>query len=477
MGKLNEKQRLRGRGGGALFLCLLGGGGVYWANGLVEDETAAIAAKQGEIKAAEAKIAKIPNAEREVIVLRENLSEYVRILPNGQELEEFINVIWEFERQSGVSIGMFKPGAKSRQAKNSKFSSVVYQFELTATIWQTMRFMNLLENHERFIKVNALQLKSGGKKRPGDQSRSGDEIVHDIKLTVETFVYDGAGAGKEVLVPNYANKRDALSEEIFKRQQKIRMDKYDFKGDLGRRDIFVDPRLEPGEERGDLPLEEQKRLLDNYIGIVQGLRDLFRRAKDPETIVLEQYRFLKSLKEGLAIAAPEIKDIEERGLISYVVYDSQWKKDVRQPLLELQERIADSSAAGAAAVDPWLDADEFEGVIAQMEDDLSNGDLAEAKGLFEGVRDKIAVPADDERFALRVRLEGLYKRTAVAIEFSKKTLDIQGVMVNEAGLSGVLLNGTVYEEGEYIDEDLFVRTVSSEQVAFVYQGFVLIKTW
>lgn len=470
MRKLNDKQKLLAIGGGALALCLIAGGGVYWAGGLVDEEGVAIAGKQEQIKAAEAKIAKIPDAEREVIILRENLSEYVRILPNGQELEELLEEVYEYQRQSGVSIASFKPGARNRKAKQSKFSSVTYDFQLEATIWQALRFINLLENHERFVKVTAFELKSG---KPSKEST---EVVHDIKLSIETFVYDAAGKGKEVLIPNYANKRDSLREEIFKRQQKIQIDKFDYKGDQGRRDIFVDPRLEPGDERGDLPLEEQKRLLDNYIGIVQELRDLYERANDEATIVLERYRFQRQLEEGLATAAPEVMDIEARGLISYVIYTTQWKKEVSQPLLALQEKHR-AGPATTNEVDPWLKADEFESIVAQIEDNLSEGELEEAKALFEGVRDKIGVPANDARFPLRVRLEGLYKRTAVALEFSKKTLDIQGVMVNEAGLSGVLLNGTVYEEGEYIDEDLFVRTVSSEQVAFVYQGFVLIKTW
>jgi hypothetical protein len=39
-----------------------------------------------------------------------------------------------------------------------------------------------------------------------------------------------------------------------------------------------------------------------------------------------------------------------------------------------------------------------------------------------------------------------------------------------------VLNGEVYEEGEYINDNLFVRAVREEQVHFVFKGLTLVRT-
>ena len=42
--------------------------------------------------------------------------------------------------------------------------------------------------------------------------------------------------------------------------------------------------------------------------------------------------------------------------------------------------------------------------------------------------------------------------------------------------SSVIVNGEIYEEGEYIDPCLFVKAVRREETEFVYKGFTLVKT-
>jgi hypothetical protein len=49
-------------------------------------------------------------------------------------------------------------------------------------------------------------------------------------------------------------------------------------------------------------------------------------------------------------------------------------------------------------------------------------------------------------------------------------------VVSHGGRSGVLLNGEVYEEGDYISDDLLVKTVEEEQVWFVFRGLTLVRT-
>ena len=93
MAKLTEKQKMLAVGGAALGICLIAGAGVVWASGLIEELEQTIEQKRTEIAAAEAKIAKVPSTEKEVVILRENLGEYVKILPEDQGLEDFVKML------------------------------------------------------------------------------------------------------------------------------------------------------------------------------------------------------------------------------------------------------------------------------------------------------------------------------------------------------------------------------------------------
>ncbi|MEE9126322.1 MAG: hypothetical protein V3U11_04220, partial [Planctomycetota bacterium] len=87
------------------------------------------------------------------------------------------------------------------------------------------------------------------------------------------------------------------------------------------------------------------------------------------------------------------------------------------------------------------------------------------------------VPRGHPSYGKSVTMKGLYIRALRAIEFSNLTLKIQGVLVNEDGKSGLLLNDEVLEEGDYVNQNLFVKSIGPEQVTFVYKGFTLIKTF
>src|SRR5262245_7699256 len=102
MVKLNDKQKMFAIGGAALGVVLIAIGGAWWAKGLVDQERQAIEAKKAEIATAEGKIARIPPTEKQVIILRENLDEYVKILPEERALNAFVKQVTQWERQSGI---------------------------------------------------------------------------------------------------------------------------------------------------------------------------------------------------------------------------------------------------------------------------------------------------------------------------------------------------------------------------------------
>ena len=166
MNKLTEKQKLLAIGGGALGICLLAAGGVWWAQGLIEEVEASIAKKRKDIAAAEQKIAKIPGTEKEVIILRENLDSYVKILPEEADLNTFVKKLNQFEQSSGIQTVMFQPGRPSRQNGKVKerFSRIEYVYEMEATLWQYLKFINQIENYERFVAITDFSIQQSKKR-------------------------------------------------------------------------------------------------------------------------------------------------------------------------------------------------------------------------------------------------------------------------------------------------------------------------
>ncbi|MDP6930126.1 MAG: hypothetical protein QF412_10530, partial [Planctomycetota bacterium] len=79
MTKADERRKLLIVGSVTSLLCTIGGGGLFWVDQLAAEKLESLASMQTEIRAARAKIKRIPSLEHDVIVLRENVQEYVKI--------------------------------------------------------------------------------------------------------------------------------------------------------------------------------------------------------------------------------------------------------------------------------------------------------------------------------------------------------------------------------------------------------------
>lgn len=473
MAKLTEKQKMLAVGGAALGICLIAGAGVVWASGLIEELEQTIEQKRTEIAAAEAKIAKVPSTEKEVVILRENLGEYVKILPEDQGLEDFVKMLNQFERSSGIQTINFQPSRPARKDGKvvERFERIEYQYELTATLWQFMKFINSIENYERLVSITDFAITPVTARE--SETRDGD-VVHSIKLTMETYTYNPASTGQDVTIPDYNDKKDLLREEIVKRMQPIRLDRYEHRGSRGRRDIFVDPREREGQAEG-APIEEQRAILERYLGEVQRLRAVNLKLAKPDLTIFDQFTFERELKEGLTKLEEAVQEVTQKQQITSPTLRQRWVNEVVEPLAAMKSTRGGKSEREMR--DPYLSDDEMQQLVDSMSQLLTEGDLQSASDRFEAISPRLLVPESDPRYSLAVAAKVLQVRVQTAIDFSALDLKIQGVVVNhEGGRSGVLLNGNVFEEGEYISDELMLRRVEEEQVWFVFRGLTLIRT-
>lgn len=471
MANWTQKKLLLAIGGTSLALCLTAGGGIYYTAGLIEEVEAQVEEKEKSVAAADQKIALVPALEKDVIILRENLDEYVKILPNDKELSDFLRMLSQFNRQSGVQARMLQ-NKQRREAKGERFTPIEYTYELTATLWQCMKFMNLVENFERFVSITDFSIQSGGDGRSED-TRDGD-VVHKVKLTLQTYAYNGKVDSKEVQIAEYKNKKDALREEIWKRLQAIRLDRYEHRGEQGRRDVLIDPR-----ERGDLripgpSLEQQRAVVDRNVAEVARLHDMQAKIKKQDTTLFEQYSLEKGLKEGLEKLDEGLES--DAALVNHPPLRLRWAREVVLPLDELRGQIAAGNKDEPVKKDPYLPLRDMQQLVADLAADCNNGQLEQAKNRYESVVTRIAVPSDDPRHKLAVDAKAWHNKAATALDFKALDLKVQGVVVNREGRSGVLLNGDTYEEGEYVSDDLLVKLVEEEQIWFVFRGLTLVRT-
>lgn len=471
MASWTQKKQLIAIGTGASLVCILAVVGVFYVDGQIGEIEATITQKQEAITAAQQKIGKIGGLEKDVIILRENLDEYVKILPDSKELTVFMRILNQFERQSGL-VGrdlLKKPG---RAAKGSeRFELIEYSYELKGTLWEFLKFVNLAENYERFINIADFSIKAGSNGKE-DEMRDG-EVVHEVKLTLQTYSYNGKAAGKEAEIPDYASRREELQTEIFKRMQAIRIEKYDHKGRQGRRDVLVDPRMRGDVMADGLSQSEQRAILDRYVAEAKGLDEMLRRTRRQDTTLFDQYALEKALRDGLAKITADMEVDEKR--LTYPPYRVRWAKEVVGTVDELRGKVAKNQEDQRKA-DPFLPQKELEMLVTQLAADCKAGQLEEAKSRYELVATRLAVPPEDARHELAVAAKTWHTKAVTALDFSGMDLKIQGVVVDRSGRSGLLLNGEVYEEGEYVSDELLVKMVEEEQVWFVFRGLTLVRT-
>jgi hypothetical protein len=344
---------------------------------------------------------------------------------------------------------------------------------MTATLWQGLKFMNLIENFERFVSITDFTIKKP--RTTGDLKTIDGEVVHSIKLTMQTYKYNTAAAGQEVTIPGYEDRMAELREEIWKRMQEIRLTHYEHPGVQGRRDIFVDPR-ENGLAGGSDPSNvDQRDVLEKNIGAVADLNKMLEKSCAEGTTLMEQYAIEKLFKSKLTGLLASLD--KDAAFIVYRPYRLRWAQEVVAPIEQLQQQVDTRIASRPKPADPYLPKDAIEELIVLMTDECNSGQLEQARRRYESLQERLAVPATDPRYGLAVDAKSLHHKASTALDFKRLDLNIQGVVVNGGtGRSGMLLNGEVFEEGDYIADDLLVKQVEEEQVWFVFRGLTLVLT-
>ncbi|MSR45963.1 MAG: hypothetical protein EXS13_02660 [Planctomycetes bacterium] len=414
------------------------------------------------------KVAAIDDLETEVIVLRENVASYIRILPNDTEVNDFFRTIETFRRDSGITIDTVDPQkARTKLTSSQVFDKAEYKLSFTATFRQLLQFIARLENHERFVSISEVKVKAGDRDK-----KLAVEPVHDVDLTLVTYVYLGDAVGKSVSIPNYERKRDRLVDRIAEAREDLALERFQPLSDVARRDPMVDPRQRRSEGGQGAPgVQDQRALFNRVTARLQEANGLLDRMADTKNVIRE----MELRVEAIGMVAElqgQADELSARGGFADTALRRDWEKKVLPDLAKLRERAGGAITAESGGRPSRLR--QIEQSLAAMEAHYDAGDYAACVKDFELVRiSSGANGADPKVVELEGHMERYYLAAQTAVEFGKKQLDVTGLVVEQGAESVAIINHVVYRAGEAVEDDLVLLEIHEDRLVFEYRGVPL----
>lgn len=216
--KLNDKQKI----GAVAGVCALAVGSMgfllYTSFGKRSELLAQMEALQKRESVAQGRIKQIPGLLEEKANLAATVAQYAEILPADQHVqhEAFVDTIDSYRRDTKIIIqkaDYIKPREitqkKDKPKREESFIRHRYRFSLVGTVPDFIDFVNKIENHTRFLKVDAFSIKpfvdrsTEVAREEQDNSpeaaelRAASEKVKQIELSISTYTYTGAKDNKK----------------------------------------------------------------------------------------------------------------------------------------------------------------------------------------------------------------------------------------------------------------------------------------
>jgi hypothetical protein len=179
------------------------------------DLLAKIDGLRDEEERANEKIKRIPELRERRANLANIINQYAEILPKEEHTQHdaFVEIIDSYRRDTQIVIQRteyLKPKTEADDGKTKRpkenFMRHRYRFKLIGTVPDFLRFINKIENHIRFLKIDSISIKPLGatdETNDLDDRADAEEIqkaripFKDIEVTVSTYTYSkGEGEKK-----------------------------------------------------------------------------------------------------------------------------------------------------------------------------------------------------------------------------------------------------------------------------------------
>ena len=407
--------------------------------------------------------------EDEVIVLREIATVIKQILPDQEDVNNFIKQLNEFARDAGMATTAFRKKQDNRSSREKgDFEKVAYTLSLEGDVFQFLSMLDNLETHKRFIAVPAFKMTAANRREVEE-----DGVArHRIQLDVETYKYAPNTSVTPVRIEGYDRKRDLLAGEVNRRRAALSLANYDYRGPRGRRDPWIDPRV-PAEDGSTvrLPVAEQQAIIDVYVERVAESQAMWTEVLDAPD-VLKRMVARQDLAELLATLDEDLRRLSSEGLITYVPALKRLDKEVHEPLALLRQELENS----VDVLGPPREV--LAGVRDGMRSHLENGEHALALEAFGTVKNDLeSVRGDSVRELLAEEISQLGEDAMILRDFDQIQLTVGGVALIEGALPTVLINERPLTVGDMVNEELEIYDIRSSEIDFIFRGVILTRVF
>lgn len=456
-------------GGGAVSA--LGLGFLIWKSyGGIDQALQEVANLNTEIEQSRKLLTNTPDLEREVIVLRETDEEIKEILPDEEDLNNVVRTLQQYERESGVRITGLKTKPAPRVTRGAKeaFKKVAYTVTLEADAFQLLEFFDRIESHERFMSIPTFKLTAASRR---DVEETG-VAAHKVQMEVETYVYEKGNMPDPAKIEGYQRKRELLLGEIHRRQQALAVKSYDYRGQRGRRDPWIDPRVPINDnEDGQLSIEDQLALVEELVDRTSDCLDKWDHVQKADDIIQEMVERAE-LEEQLVGLEGDLRRIEDENTIRFVPSQRRLQREVIDPIAQLRIDLKNTVQEEGPSLTVLSELEKSMGT------NLVRGEYQLALDAFHPIEDNLALAEyDPDRRQVVKNLRNLAYMAQVALEFDALPLDIGGVAIMEGVPRLVLIDGHPYQEGDLLRDDLMIRSVRPNEIEFIYRGVILVRSY
>ena len=458
------------------WLTVLGGGGVlgvglawliYSQLGSIADGRAEVEQLRTKVVAARKLIEGTNALEREVIVQREMSEVMGTILPDNEDMNNWVRTIQDFSDTSAVRIrGLKKKNQAASRTKKDQtaFDEVTYAFTLESDAFELLDFLDLVETHKRFMAVPMFKI-AAARRESVEQTGL---AAHKVNLDIQTFVYEPKGEAEAVQIEGYERKRALMVGEINRRRQDLVLSEFTYRGDRGRRDPFVDPRV-PVEAGSALSVPEQMEIVQELVDEMTRVRQIWDSVKVSQNVI-EEMMARRDLEDALARLEENVRRIESEGSISYLPSNRRLQLEVVDALAALRQSINKIEGTLGPSVEKLRE------VLEAMNRHFDRQEYGLALDAFRVVAEQLDyVEADPLRkpFVEHLRKKALVAR--IVREFEEIDIDVGGVAIAEGGPSVAMINGTKVAVGDMLPGSLFVNGIRPDEIEFIYRGVVLAR--
>ena len=416
-------------------------------------------------------IKETPELVKQVIIQRETDAVIKEILSDEEDVNNLVRTLQRFGDETGVAITSLKPsrrGPANHQQRGGRqdFEQVGYSLNFEAEGFQLMSFLDRVESHPRFMSVTAFKLQAAGRSEYDGET----EPRHRVSIDLETYVYRPTGNAVQAKIDQYDQKRDLLVSEISRRTAELRIEPYDYQGQRGRRDPWIDPRVEVEVDgMPTLSIEEQFAIVDELIDRATGAKALVEELV-AATDVIEEMKVRTKLEEEIAYLDEEIRRVQSQGLLVFVSAAKRFENQVVDVVGSLRDDVLNAQRGQGPSLASLQTA------IETMESHIESQEYEVAIEVFITIEPGLPLAEREEiKRPLVQALRELDLLTRTVLDFEAIDISIDGIATYENRRPVALINGRPVTEGELVGDEVIVRNIGADQIEFSYRGLVLAR--